>query len=386
MAEEEQRASSLGVGERVEGGRVTAADRGEDLAEELAVGRNVVQTAHHFGADRVIVAAEAETRYLGALGWRDERLRVEQVRLGRQRHCFRFREERGVDHHRRATHVARPGTAGTDDAVVVDPDRDWLRVPESVRPRVTARTRVVAVQLRYGVNQSSRPMFATLRFRRRPNGSGRVDSIRLVNPICCKRCASRRSSERPRALPYAWEASTTPNASTTGTATIKRPFRSAATNLTSPSQSSRTPARLRLFVNRGRRSAATWLWGRPRRSHRGRSTHARGDNPLDEVDDDRIVRDPSHAVTAASLPSHSIATFAASAVANTFSTVTFRSVKRSWKAVNSRSDLVGRDAAGGRGQLAVRQPIRSREREVVQLPRTSLSCDQVKSRTRKSSA
>src|SRR5690606_5260315 len=123
------------------------------------------------GANVVVGAGKVEARGFDALRRGDERLGGEQVRQVRERGPFgggkdealaivertprrrveariphEGRVEGGVDDHGRPALVARPGAPWTDDAVVVDADRDGLRVAEAIARRVTPTARVVVVQ------------------------------------------------------------------------------------------------------------------------------------------------------------------------------------------------------------------------------------------------
>src|SRR5256885_9991779 len=108
---------------------------------------------------------------LDSLCGRNERLRREQVRQVREAGSFRGREdetgaivewvsgqrvearvphqcriESGIDRHWRAALVARSLATRSHEEVVVDADRDRLRIAEAIRWRVAAAACVVVVQ------------------------------------------------------------------------------------------------------------------------------------------------------------------------------------------------------------------------------------------------
>ena len=68
-----------------------------------------------------------------------------------------LRVERIVDHHRRATLVARARAAGAHDSVVLDADGDRLRVAKAVGRRVAAGAGVVAVEAEDAIEEEIAP-------------------------------------------------------------------------------------------------------------------------------------------------------------------------------------------------------------------------------------
>jgi hypothetical protein len=124
-------------------------------AESPPVLRDVVDPPQHLVTDIEIVARKREAGHLDALRRRNERLRDEQVRQGRQRQSLRrrkqqtsavverivgergkarvphqVREERSVDDHRRAPLIAGTGPIRPDEAVVLNADGDRLGIAE----------------------------------------------------------------------------------------------------------------------------------------------------------------------------------------------------------------------------------------------------------------
>ena len=139
--------------------------------EELPIVLARVEAAQDLVPNVVIVTGEVEAGGLDPLRGRNERLRREQVRQVREAGSFRGREdetgaiaewvsgqrvearvphqcriESGIDRHRRAALVARSLATRSHEEVVVDADRDRLRIAEAIRWRVAAAACVVVVQ------------------------------------------------------------------------------------------------------------------------------------------------------------------------------------------------------------------------------------------------
>src|ERR1043165_6588080 len=108
------------------------------------------------GPNGVVVADEIEPGHLVPLGWRDEGLGCQQVRLLGKCQALRKREletgamvegvtrerskarvphesrkEGSVDHHRRAAHIARPGTMWSHPLVAVNANGDGLCIAKT---------------------------------------------------------------------------------------------------------------------------------------------------------------------------------------------------------------------------------------------------------------
>jgi hypothetical protein len=81
---------------------------------------------------------------------------------------------------------------GADDAVVVDADRNQLRVAKAVRRRVATAAGVVVVEAADAVKR--RPRLARFRSIGRPSFSRNLDSIWPVNPYALRTLASSSSS------------------------------------------------------------------------------------------------------------------------------------------------------------------------------------------------
>ncbi len=143
----------------------------EDLAEEFAVLRDVVDPPDDLGADVEVVAGKDEARRLDPFGRRDKGLRDQQVcligksqpfwqreheaeavieRIKRQRCETRVphqaREERGVRSHRRASLISRSAPIRPNDEIIFDADGDRLRVTKSCGRGVAARAGVVVIE------------------------------------------------------------------------------------------------------------------------------------------------------------------------------------------------------------------------------------------------
>jgi hypothetical protein len=163
------------------------------LAESPPISLHEIDATDHLGADVAIGARKHEAGHLHALGWRDKGLRIEQVREVAQRRPLGRRKgearrivegipgvgmEARVPHQRRvegdvgddrgAPLVARALPPRTDDPVVLDTDRDRLRISEPVAGQVASCTRVVVVEPEFDIEEQKPPHVGQITVQRAP--------------------------------------------------------------------------------------------------------------------------------------------------------------------------------------------------------------------------
>ena len=108
------------------------------------------------------------------------------------------REERGVDHRRRATLVARAGAMRTDDVVALDADGHRLRVAHAVASVNDSRRRCCRGQANEGCRTRGGGRARRASDRAAVRGSScsrflKVRSMSPVNPACASLCRNSRS-------------------------------------------------------------------------------------------------------------------------------------------------------------------------------------------------